>query len=148
VSTLTLSHDGQLLASGSEDGEVRVWNATSGAPIGSLETGHRNSITSLAFSPDGQLLAAGSLGRTVILWQVGTRTLLRRAKRSRISYHAVAFSPEGQWLALGSRDLQLWLKDLLTRAQHVAVLEGETRALEARKRRERLASYASLRRVS
>jgi WD40 repeat protein len=88
VSTLALSHNGQLLASGSEDGEVRVWNASSGGQIASLDSGHRNSITSLAFSPDGQLLAAGSLGRTVTLWHVATRTLLRRAKRSRISYHA------------------------------------------------------------
>ena len=94
------------------------------------------------------MLAAGSLGRTVMLWHVSSGTLLRRARRSRISYHAVAFSPEGEWLALGSRDLQFWLKDLLTRAQHEAVLEGETRALDAKKRLERLSAYPSLKRVS
>jgi WD40 repeat protein len=148
VSTLALSHDGKALASGSEDGEVRLWNLSDGSLVTELRTGHRNSITSLAFSPDGKMIAAGSLGRTVTLWQVDSGSLLRRARRTRISYHAVAFSPEGQWLALGSRDLQLWLKDLLTRSQHEAVIEGEARALDARKRLERLSAYTSLKRVS
>lgn len=148
VSTLALSHDGKVLASGSEDGEVRLWNLSNGTLMTVLDTGHRNSISSLAFNPDGKMLAAGSLGRTVTVWQAESGTLLRRARRSRISYHAVAFSPEGQWLALGSRDLQFWLKDLLTRSQHEAVIEGEARAVEARRRREQLSAYTSLKRVS
>jgi hypothetical protein len=37
----------------------------------------------------------------------------------------VAFSPRGEWLALGSRDLQLWLKAILTKEEYAAVRANE-----------------------
>src|SRR5688572_33252442 len=77
-------------------------------------TGHRNSVTSVAFSPDGELLAAGCLGQVVIVWKRETGAIVKRLRYDDISYNSVAFSPRGEWLALGSRDLQLWLKAILT----------------------------------
>jgi WD40 repeat protein len=132
VASLAFSPDGRWLASGSEDAEVKLWEVSSGREVRSFKD-HHNSVSSVAFSPDGGLLAAGSLGQTIIVWKAATGHVVKRLKFQNISYNSVAFSPRGQWMALGSRDLQLWLKVILTEEEYEAVKEGEARACYARK---------------
>ena len=83
--------------------------------------GRRNSVTSVAFSPNGELLASGCLGRVVILWKLSTGEVVKRLRFEDISYNSVAFSPQGQWMALGNRDLQLWLKAILTEEEYAEI---------------------------
>src|SRR5262249_638750 len=130
VASLAFSPDGHWLASGGEDGEVKLWKTTTGREIKSFK-GHRNSVTSLAFHPDGRLLAAGSLGQSIVIWRLWTGEVLKKLYYRDIGYHRVAFSPKGQWLALGSRDLQLWLKVILTEEEYQAVKAAEERASAA-----------------
>jgi WD40 repeat protein len=120
VASLAFSPDGKWLASGSDDTTVKVWDVASGRVAQTLR-GHRYSVTSVAFSPDGRLLAAGSLGQTIMLWRLSTGLAVKSLRYDDISYNSVAFSPQGQWLALGSRDLQIWLKTVLTSEQYETV---------------------------
>ena len=52
VTSVAFSVDGKLVASGSDDKTVRLWDAATGAPLQTLE-GHGSSVSSVAFSPDG-----------------------------------------------------------------------------------------------
>ena len=45
---------GQVVASASSDQTVRLWNASTGAPLRTLE-GHTDLVNSVSFSPDGQV---------------------------------------------------------------------------------------------
>ena len=56
-----------------------------------------------------------------------------------ISWHPVTFSPRGQWLAFASRDVQLWLKAILTEEEYADVKAGEERALRLKQEEEWLA---------
>ena len=69
VDALAFSPDGKLLASGSADKTVKLWNPQDGKEIKSLP-GHKESVYSVAFSPNGQLLASGSNDTTIKIWDV------------------------------------------------------------------------------
>ena len=72
VNCVTYTRDGKLLASGSDDGAIILWEVSSHKQIGRL-TGHLGNVTSVSFSADGTKLASGSTDRTVILWNVPSR---------------------------------------------------------------------------
>jgi len=76
VCSVAFDPQGGMLASGSEDEMVKLWEARSGKLVRTLE-GHKNWVRSVAFDPQGQTLASGSHDKTVKLWEVRSGKLLR-----------------------------------------------------------------------
>lgn len=85
----------EILASGSLDHEVRLWNANTSECIGSLD--FYRPIASLAFHAEGEVLAVAS-GHKLYIWQYDRRgensspTVVLKTKRS---LRAVHFHPHG-----------------------------------------------------
>jgi WD40 repeat protein len=69
VGSVAFSPDGRLLASGSGDNTIKLWDVASGSEVRTL-TGHTKGVNSVAFSPDGRLLASGSGDGTIRLWDI------------------------------------------------------------------------------
>ncbi|MCY4404420.1 MAG: sigma-70 family RNA polymerase sigma factor [Candidatus Poribacteria bacterium] len=80
--TLAFSPDGTVLACGSDDSTVKLWNTTTGELIVTL-TGQLSTVFELTFSPDGNMLACGSSDGTVRFWH----TKLRKALKTQIAGH-------------------------------------------------------------
>ncbi len=64
----TISPDGQILVSSSEDNTLKLWQLSTGKEICTL-SGHSDDIWSVAFSRDGQTLATGSSDKTIKIWR-------------------------------------------------------------------------------
>ena len=109
VWSVAFSPDGQMLASGSWDQTVRVWDVETEQLLHAL-TGHTHHVTSVAFSPDGQTLASGSWDGTIRLWNPHTAKSKRTLTEHRAGVTSVAFSPDGRILASGGADqtIRLW----------------------------------------
>ena len=70
IVSVAFSPDGRSLATGDREGELILWEVSSGRPR-HVFAGHEGQITpSLAFSPDGRTLAASSAGGPVYVWDV------------------------------------------------------------------------------
>ncbi|KAJ5816310.1 NACHT and WD40 domain protein [Penicillium robsamsonii] len=124
VQSVAFSPNGQLLASGSLDKTLRLWDTATGALQQTLE-GHTDWVESVAFSPDGRLLASSSNDKTICLWDTAIGALQQTLKGHTDSVQSVTFSPDGQLLASGSDDETVRLWDTATGALQ-QTLKGHT----------------------
>ena len=102
--TIAFSPDGQTLAAGAFNGEVRLIDAQTDAVRARVERAHEGGANSVAFSPDGTLLASGGQDQTVKLWDANNLTLLKVLRGHSGGVLAVAFFHQGRSLASTSQD--------------------------------------------
>ena len=123
VQSIAYSPDGKKLASASESGQIKLWNARSSELLRTLE-GHTWHVNSVAFAPDGNTLASGSYDSTIKLWDARSGALVRTLEGHTSWVHSVAFAPDGNTLASGSyKTIKLW--DAHS-GELVRTLEGHT----------------------
>ncbi len=109
ILSVALSIEGELLAVGTANGEIRLWSIASGTSLLTYQ-GHSDGIRSISFSRDGRMLASGSDDHTVRLWDVRSGDCLQTLQGHSGWVWSVAFSPEGDILVSGSEDqtIRLW----------------------------------------
>ena len=111
VNVLTLHADGNLLATGSADKTIQLWNMKDSTEAIHTLTKHTEGITAIAFSATGKLIASGSSDKTVQLWEVETGKPLDTLTEHTSEITAVTFSGD-KTLASGSSNGTVILWDL------------------------------------
>jgi hypothetical protein len=106
---VAISPDGSLVASGSDDSTVKLWDVTTGQLLRMLE-GHQEAVLSVSFSGDGRVVASGSDDGTVKLWDATTGQLLHSLEGHQDWVRSVSFSGDGRVVGSGSSDgtVKLW----------------------------------------
>ncbi|HEY9800039.1 MAG TPA: WD40 repeat domain-containing protein [Leptolyngbyaceae cyanobacterium] len=111
VNSVAFSSNGKILASGSKDKTIKLWDVFTGKEICTL-TGHEEKIHCVAFSPDGKTLASGSVDKSIKFWSLETGQEIYSFKGHSDDVLSVAFSPDGQVLASGGagndKKIQIW----------------------------------------
>ena len=100
VAALAFSPDGFLLAIGSCESAVKLFQVATGDRERTL-FGYPLGVDCLSISPDGNVLAIGAPDGNIDLWQLENGKFLgKMALKGRVT--SIAFSPDGQILASGS----------------------------------------------
>jgi WD40 repeat protein len=97
---VAFSPDGQTLAIGGYDHQVRLVDVASGQVRDTL-AGHSNPVRSVSFSPDGQTLASAGFDKAIKLWNMPSGTLRSTLTGPKDRVFFAVFSPDGKRLAGG-----------------------------------------------
>ncbi|GEM_PF-1361790 len=108
-SCASFSQDGRMLAVGTENGVVRVWEIPGGRAISTLRL-HQGSVRSVCFRPDGHVLASADASGLVRLVRVPEGRPIGPHMEHTGAVSRVVFSLDGRWLASGGLDgtARLW----------------------------------------
>ena len=123
MNTLAYAPDGQTIATGGDDGKVKVWSAHSGFCFVTFSE-HTAPISAVAFAKQGGVLFSASLDGTVRAFDlVRYRNFRTFTSPNPVQFSSLAVDPSGEVVAAGSTDsfeVFLWsvqtgkLLDILT----------------------------------
>ncbi|CAI9115643.1 OLC1v1016607C1 [Oldenlandia corymbosa var. corymbosa] len=110
VSTLGFSFDGQLLASGSFDGLVKVWDISYQNVTCKTLDCRGQPIKWVKWHPRGHLVLTGSEDSSVFLWNADSEVLLNMFFAHNTTVTCGDFTPDGKTICIGYKDatLRIW----------------------------------------
>ena len=119
VTAVTIAPDGTWLATGCDDGSVRIWDPATGRQR-AAPTGYHGGVAAVVIAPDGAWLASGGRDGSVRIWDPAT------GQQHAVDGHpggvtAVVIAPDGTWLASGGRDGAVRIWDRATGRQRAAL---------------------------
>ncbi|KAG9128031.1 hypothetical protein FRC07_006145, partial [Ceratobasidium sp. 392] len=143
VYAASVSPDGKLVASGSLDGSVCVWDAHTGNMLVGPIVGHKKQVNCVIFSPDNSRFASCSHDCTVRLWDAYTgRQMVELRHGHTDAVWSVAFSPNGKHVISGSEDctIRIWDATTGTNLDSPFELQKTGASLRAKKQQKRYRS--------
>ena len=142
VNVATFSHDMRWIATGDQDGIVKVWDTRNGQCVTKIDWERSNqrwreSVLHVHFSPDGQYLAASGFGHSAVYaWRTNSETPIASFavedpkfddyRKRDVDYDRnfpIAFSPDGNLFAFVSAPDRVTISDINT-GEDIAQLAG------------------------
>ena len=112
MTAIAFSPDGKLLATGSSDKAVRVWNIAAGTSIELAR--HSRQVNGVAFFSDGTRLVSGGNDGRIIVWDLSSNTVAKELSGPKSGVLAVAVSWDGRYAASGCSDHTLQILSVET----------------------------------
>lgn len=104
VTSIALRPDGQLIASGHDNGTVRFWDTATQQFMGEIQAHPESSVSAIAFSPKGDYLVSAGEDRLVRLWDATTHKCVGEFRSHTDRIPALAWSPDGKYFVSAGWD--------------------------------------------
>lgn len=127
VRAVAFSPDGRIVASGSDDNAITLWDVSSGRQLRILKD-HKERVNAISFSPDGRILASGSDDRTIRLWDLSTDFSPRVIGDHHQAILSVFFSPDGKILVSGTSDGTFYLWNVADGSRRLILEDSNNKA--------------------
>ena len=128
IRSISWSPNRNILASGSADNTVQVWDPDKGKALFTLK-GHNDQVFDIAWSPYEQMLASASMDGTICIWRASDGKLQNRLKGHSAVVTSLAWSPKNHILASASWDKTIRIWDPLAGKQ-ITILENHSASVE------------------
>jgi len=122
VLSIAFSPCSQRLASGAEDGSIRIWSLKNYQCIGVANT-HKKAVNCIRFSPDGHTLASASWDHSIKLWDANSLDEIGTLTGHTDSVEIIDFTMDGLILASGSNDQTVRLWDI-PKMEHIHTFDN------------------------
>lgn len=109
VNSVAFSPSSDLIAAGSDDGMLRIWNTGDPQFMKQIDIG--SAIKKITFSPNGEWLIAGSVNFNAYVWRTKDWILIQSLSGHTNIVKTISISVDG-YIATGSfNSIQIWLSD-------------------------------------
>lgn len=103
ITAIGFDGEGKRIATGHDDGKVRVWGIAETEPLCTFDS-HRLPVSAVAFSADGTRIASAGEDRAIRIWDVATGKLTCTLEGHTDRIHALAWHPKADVLVSAGWD--------------------------------------------